>query len=93
MIADDGADEGIRMRGFGAKLPMDANGEFIAHARTDIPDLIDEVERLQGIVAAWETWARENESAINGVCTIAQIHGMPYTGKPWPLKKEKAVTA
>ena len=33
-------------RGFGAGLPIDANGEFIAHSRQDVPDLLDEVETL-----------------------------------------------
>lgn len=35
------------IRGIGAGLPIDDNGQFIAHARTDIPLLIAEVERLQ----------------------------------------------
>lgn len=48
MIADDGGDEAgtlTRMRGVGANLPLEANGEFIAAARTDIPALIALVEQ------------------------------------------------
>ena len=42
MIADDGQDEEgtlTRMRGVGANLPLKDNGEFIAAARTAIPEL------------------------------------------------------
>jgi hypothetical protein len=49
MVADDGMDEEgtlTRMRGVGANLPLKDNGEFIAHARTDIPALLQEIRRL-----------------------------------------------
>lgn len=49
MIADDGgpSEEGVRIRGFGARLPMDINAQFIAQAPAMIDFLISEVERLE----------------------------------------------
>ena len=38
------------IRGYGADLPMDDNAAFIAAARTALPELIAEIERLQGVV-------------------------------------------
>ena len=38
----------MRMRGVGAKLPIKENADFIAHARTDIPKLLAEIDRLKG---------------------------------------------
>jgi hypothetical protein len=53
MVADsaDVYEETIRLRGYGARLPMEANGAFIAEARTAWPAALDEVERLKAEVA------------------------------------------
>lgn len=41
MVCDHEYETGaIRMRGLGANLPIPANADFIAHARTDIPQLV-----------------------------------------------------
>lgn len=65
-VADRGADQWyvlppadysdlILARGFSDDLPRDAralaNRTFIAHARTDIPDLLDEIARLREALA------------------------------------------
>lgn len=65
----------------------DPDADFIAAARTDVPALLAEVDRLRAALGAWETWAAENEALIKGLCTIAHVHGMPYRGKPWPQER------
>jgi hypothetical protein len=35
------------IRGFGAGLPMDENGEFIANSRQDVPDLLEHIAALE----------------------------------------------
>lgn len=53
MILDTGGEREeehlIRMRGVGACLPLEKNGEFIAHARIDLPRCIAEIERLHQV--------------------------------------------
>ena len=53
------------------------NAEFIAHARTDIPDLVAEVERLRGIVesAYAEGW---DDGGNGGDCDPDQVDGIYY---------------
>ena len=46
-IDDARPDTICRIRGFGARLPQDDNLAFIAHARTDLPAALDEIDRLQ----------------------------------------------
>lgn len=51
MIADDQVEEVaepvIRMRGVGAKLPIEANAEFIALTHNLMPDLLAYIEKLE----------------------------------------------
>ena len=63
MVCDSGEPEepGVRMRGAGARLPINQNADFIAHARQDIPELITIVERQAAEIAelkAADAWAR-----------------------------------
>ena len=44
MIADDDEDGGIRMRGTGAKLPLNENAELIASMRNSLPFLLKAAE-------------------------------------------------
>lgn len=50
----------LRIRGFGRGAPQQANLEFIAEARTDVPNLCREVSRLRRLV---ESRREEVESA------------------------------
>lgn len=51
MIADtNGLDGALRIRGAGAKLPMEANAAFLENARSDIPWLLARVATLSGLL-------------------------------------------
>jgi hypothetical protein len=57
MIADDGENDAhliARIRGVGAQLPMAANADLIAHAPTDLADLLALADRQQARIAAME---------------------------------------
>ncbi len=43
-----------------AHAPKQINAQFIAHARTDVPALLTEVERLRGLIKTAE-WYESNE--------------------------------
>ena len=49
-----GNDMVAETRGFGAGLPIDANGEFIAHSRKDVLDLLGEVHTLVRVLENME---------------------------------------
>lgn len=42
-------------------LDCDPNSAFIAHARTDVPKLVAEVARLQGIIKQVREWAQNEQ--------------------------------
>ena len=51
------------------------DGEFVAHAREDVPALVAEVERLQKIIAGIRDRARiENERCDSDVAYLAEIN-------------------
>lgn len=54
----------VRIRGFGRGAPQQENNEFIAGARTDIPALVDEVEKLR---AERDTLLQEKERLQKGI--------------------------
>lgn len=53
------------IRGYGGNLPMEANGEFIASARTDIPLLLAEIERIKEIRDKWYVQYDKERTLLN----------------------------
>jgi hypothetical protein len=52
----------IRLSSKGVPVAIESlkvNSEFVANARTDVPDLVAEVRRLRGELAAWEQQWRD----------------------------------
>ena len=56
-----------------AHAPKQINAQFIAHARTDVPALLAEVERLRGLIKAAELTSRP--CPVRGVA-----FGCPWCG-------------
>ena len=56
--------------------PKTGDADFIAHARTDVPDMLDEIERLTADLAAMtadrDEWRRRAEAAEDDLNHIAQ---------------------
>lgn len=73
----------------------DANADFIAHARTDVPALIAEVRRLREALAVyaerkhWDQWTPEDsEAVITWEPENAEISGQPWLIAQKALKGE-----
>lgn len=47
MLVDDGNGAEVRMRGFGAELPLDENAELIVLMRNNIIPILDRLEELE----------------------------------------------
>jgi len=49
----------------------DGAAEFIAHARQDIPELLDEIDRLSGEVKTWKETAEYSDNVVG--CLEAKL--------------------
>lgn len=49
MVADDGEGKQIRMRGVGADLPLDVNGDLIAWLRNHASELLQMAREVEGM--------------------------------------------
>lgn len=86
----------------GAYGPLREDAEFIAHARTDVPALAEEVERLQKVadfhIGAHDIAERKREAyrrALTDACNalsreewtrIADAHGIEFVENTTPMK-------
>ena len=61
------------------------DAEFIAHARSDIPALLDEVERVRVVRNIWRKRANRAEAALARVRALVADTGNTSTGPTYAL--------
>lgn len=60
---------------------------FIAHARADVPDLLDEVDRLRSIVAGVEALHVKHEQVLCGaMAEVPHRHSSEPRREPYPIR-------
>jgi len=65
-------------------LPNESDASFIAHARTDIPALVAEVERLGPIVEFMQAWIDHNIPWLDDVYGLDEVEKIL-----WPEREDK----
>lgn len=74
--------------GYLAEFPAAANAEFIAHARTDVPELVAEVERLRkttfDLLDAWRLYEESSSDGkvwLESILTIVKVEAASFVGQ------------
>ncbi len=66
-----------------------ADAEFIAHARTDIPALLAEVERLRGLLGAEQRAHQEDLSQASNVIRALEAELAWTQDRPWQTERAR----